>query len=571
MLITLQLCIPKLKLIYFRGFIFGPLAPEEWQHCNPHMISTFVRYQKNDNSVRVITDCSFPAGQSLNDANKPDIRLEYPYVMAQPADIARAVLDWGAGTDLRIVKIDMSNAFKNLPVKATAWRKQTLEFCNVFFVDGRLLFGSDLSAHSFVFFHLGLQLLFIMPFIKATAADLHLAIDDSTMIGPSANNMCSEYEQRYRHVVTTLNIGMKEHDPGLEKAFSAVEAGQALGINFNLPSRSWFASDAKRRDLSETIEILVDPAKPHLTRFVTINDLQRIIGLLASFARLSKLGKSLMLVPAAEMNFWLHQYSEENLRVKPDKQSKKCFLSFYARKNIIYWRAILVESHNYHLPLEDSRILSRKDGVTHHTLFTDASGALPEISPGKYKPTCLGVFSPHSLHSPEATLTAFVLPHCFLAGSDQWGPVHHNTCLLELLPVIAELLYKPAKYRRRSVTVYTDNQGTVAIFTKQNSKRLYAAYFLEVLNYMLCSLEIKLIMKWKARRSSYAMEMADDATHAVFDKALPGTICTRQTLPAPLQSVLLSTTEYRTHTLNTLRKQVKLYLVDRFPDLSFPH
>ena len=112
------------------------------------MISTFVRYQKNDNSVRVITDCSFPAGQSLNDANKPDIRLEYPYVMAQPADIARAVLDWGAGTDLRIVKIDMSNAFKNLPVKATAWRKQTLEFCNCFFVDGRLLFGSDLSAHS---------------------------------------------------------------------------------------------------------------------------------------------------------------------------------------------------------------------------------------------------------------------------------------------------------------------------------------------------------------------------------------------------------------------------------------
>ena len=60
----------------------------------------------------MITDCSFPAGESLNDANLPDIRLKFPYKMAQPRDIIEAVLDWGPGIKLHIVKIDMENAFK---------------------------------------------------------------------------------------------------------------------------------------------------------------------------------------------------------------------------------------------------------------------------------------------------------------------------------------------------------------------------------------------------------------------------------------------------------------------------
>ena len=97
----------------------------------------------------------------------------------------------------------------SLPVKASAWRKQTLEFCSVYFVDGRLLFGSDLSAHIFVYFHLGLQILFVMPFISANINDLHLAIDDSTLIGPAETKMCAEYEARYKTVVNTINIGMK--------------------------------------------------------------------------------------------------------------------------------------------------------------------------------------------------------------------------------------------------------------------------------------------------------------------------------------------------------------------------
>ena len=348
-------------------------------------------------------------------------------------------------------------------------------------------------------------------------------------------------------------------------------AGQTLGTNLHLPTRSWFISDVKRRDLSETVELVVDPHDVNITIPVTVNTLQKVIGLLSNFARLSRLGRTLMLVPVAEHNYWLHKLSDENLNVKPENQTKICHFSRHARKNILYWRAMLVESINFPFPMDDFRILMRDQGATQLTIFTDASGALMNITDKNYAPTCLGVFSPHSIYSPDSTLKAFVLPFSFLAGHDQWGPVHQNTVLLELLPVLAELLHDPAKYHRRSLTVYTDNMGTVTVFRKQNSKKLYCAYFLEVLNYTLSALKCKLVMKWQKRRSSYAMEMADDATHACFDHVLPGTIAARHALPPPLQSVLLSTTSYASHTLSSLMKLVKNYLNNQLPDLSFPH
>ena len=67
------------------------------------------------------------------------------------------------------------------------------------------------------------------------------------------------------------------------------------------------------------------------------------------------------------------------------------------------------------------------------------------------------------------------------------------------------------------------------------------------------------------------MELADDATHACFDNAMPDITCARHALPPPMLSVLLTTTSYAAHTLSSLRKQVKTYLVNQLPDLSFPH
>ena len=74
--------------------------------------------------------------------------------MAQPTDIMVDILDWGAESDILILKMDMENAFKTVPVKASAWWKQVIEFNGCYFIDGRLLFGSNLAAHYYVIIHL---------------------------------------------------------------------------------------------------------------------------------------------------------------------------------------------------------------------------------------------------------------------------------------------------------------------------------------------------------------------------------------------------------------------------------
>ena len=136
---------------------------------------------------------------------------------------------------------------------------------------------------------------------------------------------------------------------------------------------------------------------------------------------------------------------------------------------------------------------------------------------------------------------------------------------------MAELLSDPNKYRGKRVVVYTDNQSTVTMFQGQKSKKLYMAFFLESLYFILAALSCNLVMKWHKRRSSYPAELSDDATHANFSNALPGTVCARHSLPQPLQETLMTTTAYHSHTLGQLRKKVKLYLLEKCPGVLFPH
>ena len=136
---------------------------------------------------------------------------------------------------------------------------------------------------------------------------------------------------------------------------------------------------------------------------------------------------------------------------------------------------------------------------------------------------------------------------------------------------MAELLHNPAKYRKSAVTVFTDNLSTTLAYQGQRCKKLYMAFFLEALNYITAALQVSLSIKWLRRRSSYPMDVADDATHSDFSHVEPGTLCARHSLPPPLQEVLLGTTSYMSHQLGTLRSKVKSYLLTVIPDLRFPH
>ena len=324
------------------------------------------------------------------------------------------------------------------------------------------------------------------------------------------------------------------------------------------------------RDLSQTLSEMINPSDYKENRPVTLNVLQRVIGLLEHYARLSELGRTLMIVPRAEANLFLRKLEMEN-EVHPDKQTKCIVLSLHSRRNLLFWRAVLLESQHFPLPLEDDRWSRFTEGGADIVLHTDASGIPKEWHHPNYSPTCLGVYVPPTPAKPQAQARAFVLPYAFLMGSDNVGLNCWNSTLLELLPVFAEILLNPESYIGKTIAVYIDNSSTVSIFSRLNPKKIYMAHFVEALNFTLAALKCKVQFKWRRRRSSFPSEISDDLTHCIFKNVRPGTECTRHSLPPPLQKVVTDTTCYWDHTLGSLRAEVKKYLIARIPTLSFSY
>ena len=81
------------------------------------------------------------------------MRQRFPYNMSQPNDVINAILDYGPVLELCMDKLDLDNAFKLIPVKPSAWSRQMLLLNGALFIDNRLLFGDNNSAHTFVYVH----------------------------------------------------------------------------------------------------------------------------------------------------------------------------------------------------------------------------------------------------------------------------------------------------------------------------------------------------------------------------------------------------------------------------------
>ena len=399
---------------------------------------------------------------------------------------------------------------------------------------------------------------------------MKLAIDDSTVVAPADTKLCEKYHARYSQMAKDLGLSIKEHDQSLDKAFNPNQkGGNILGLFLDLPTRSWQISELKMNHICETFAQTVKVTDVYQPVLATLKDVQEVVGLVNNFAKSSQLLRTLAIIVNAEAATFDATFWDENIRPK-ERQSKLCLFSHQARVNLATIRAILLSTASCPLPMEKSKARFLIKGGAHFTFYCDASGKPKEITADNYKPTCLGCYRPATLQCSTATLKSFILPYSWLMSADNKGLVYHHTSLLEFLPMLCELLSEPARYRRKSLVFYTDNQATVSLFQRQNPVSIFTAYVLESINLMEMALECNIRLSWKRRRSSYGMALADDATHANHSRADDSIICTRQSLPTPLFNVIHCSENFLNHKFNFLRREIKLYLRDKCPDVKFP-
>ena len=67
-----------------------------------------------------------------------------------------------------------------------------------------------IPAHAFVFAHLAIQEILIIPFIRMRMEDIHLAIDDSSAVFLKEGGYAAEYVEKYNSVMSDLGLSVKK-------------------------------------------------------------------------------------------------------------------------------------------------------------------------------------------------------------------------------------------------------------------------------------------------------------------------------------------------------------------------
>ena len=543
------LCLDSLAGFAAEGFVVGPLPLDAIE--TPKLIGAFTREQESSAKKRVISDLSQPrTGGSFNDALSTKPVDDWPMIdPGRVEDAVALIIDNGRGAVF--CKIDVSSAYKLIAIQKEQRKFQVYRFGNALFVDLCLLFGDATAAHIFTGTHRGILENFVIPFIDGDLSSLVLVVDDSVFISGNPH-WVQQYNDRYRYVMETLGLAVKQHDAELRKTFLPSQEGEVLGYWLNSREMSWTVAESKVADILRQTDTMMDPTDLTLNLPVTLKQFQRVHGKFADWAKLSPWLKTKNMIIAHELARAEKKFDHLN-DLPESKQPRSCRLSLRAKEDLRDLRAVAAQIRTHNLPMIDPR-------PTAHTsaeilVYCDASG---DVEQQAY----LGLLITHgALHTSDIALS-YVLPTSFLKASDAKTSNSANSYLLEMLCMLAFFLEFGPAIANRSVLFVTDSLGlTTTVRNGRNPKGTNACYALQTMKEAANELNAEMRVKWKPRRSCPWTRAADDLSHADFTK-MPTNLttdlqCRELTLPGPLLDTLLDAVHNPLTAFSKLRDRTK--------------
>ena len=364
-----------------------------------------------------------------------------------------------------------------------------------------------------------------------------LVVDDSVFVDGNPTRV-HEYNLRYREVMATLNLDVKDHDEELRKTFHPSEQGEVLGYWLNGTEKTWTISSNKINDVLRQIDMLIDPSEPLTDKPNTMKALQRVEGKFADFGKLSSFIKVKLMMVSFAKNRATSLYESEN-ELPESKQSKQVWLSPQAKKDLRYLRAIAARLETHRLPLEDPRPDNSISAEV--VVFCDASG---DINNPAY---CGVLITRGSLCSHDIALS-YLLPLVFLTTKDETNFNYHNSILLELLSILATVIELGPVLTGRTILFVTDSLSLVRVMQKRRvPKGRNAAHALQTLWETALEAQITVRVKWKRRNSCSWTTAADALSHANFEalpkRKMPGLTCHKLQFPRPVFETLRQAAE----------------------------
>lgn len=163
------------------GTMFGPYMEQPYKTCQ---INRFGVIPKSDGKFRMITDLSFPLGESVNDGiSKANSTVSY-IGLTKAID---KILSIGEGCLL--AKFDIQRAYRMIPLKVNERNLVVIKWKGFYFVDLALPFGARSAPRIFTRFSDVLE--WIIK-VHGSVEFIQHSLDDFLILGPPESNQCLE-------------------------------------------------------------------------------------------------------------------------------------------------------------------------------------------------------------------------------------------------------------------------------------------------------------------------------------------------------------------------------------------
>jgi hypothetical protein len=304
-----------------KGFAAGPFLQVPLEKFRVNCLMAVPQHSK----VRPVLNASLPEGRSLN-SNVDDSEVE-SVTMCSARCFSYSIMDAGRGAYM--AKMDMEDAYKNVPCKTEDLRLQGFFWLDRFFVETRQIFGAKTAVSNFDV--LGKTVLDLVMCKTGIPSNwVHRQLDDVPIVVPySKKYLCEKFVSDYRRFCDELNIGLAPHDVNLDKAFDTSQKGKILGIWFDTQKLMWKYPDDKSMLTLQAIADFLNNEEVNLLQMQKLMGRLNDISLMCPFLRNFK-------GPLNELLGLLQK--NDGMKLKPSVQCKK---------DVLVWAGFLLDQEQW--------------------------------------------------------------------------------------------------------------------------------------------------------------------------------------------------------------------------------
>jgi len=457
------------------GFVAGPFLSPPLPEFRANSLMAIEQKGK----IRPILNMSYPDGESFN--NNVDEDDVTKVRMSSAKQFGQAVLKAGPGAFMS--KLDMKDAYKNVPAKLEDLRLQGFHWLGAYFVETQQIFGASTAVANFD--NLASTILDLaLSECRIPRQLVHRTLDDTACVAPANSGWCEEFTQAYKDVCGRANVRLAEDCPHQEKAFSNKTRGTVLGVQFDSTKLAWRISAEKASEILTDIHTLINSGH------VDLKQVETVAGRLCNFGQMCPFLQAFK----RPLNILLATYKENYsiLLEVPDELVS----------DLRVWAAV-VSSANGWMPIPKDLTHPPADALQ---FVSDAAGALGAedwagvaslglTDDGGFWFLCRGQWPDNIFNDKDEKGAKFA----------------SKMTTLELIGLFLPLLTVPDKVRGRNIILGVDNVSVVFGWKNRSvNGDLSASVLIQALHIVSGFLESRILVQHVPRCSSLASIMADN-------------------------------------------------------------